>query len=66
MQQPLQYPAMQGVGQGYPAPGRGLYTSDQGSQQFMQPTSSGPQPGNQGWAQPPSAGSNWGWSGQQQ
>ncbi|PVH67912.1 hypothetical protein DL98DRAFT_256998 [Cadophora sp. DSE1049] len=55
MQPALQYPGMQGMGQGYPAPGRGLYQPDQGSQQFMQPNTSGPQPGPQGWAtqQPP-------------
>jgi hypothetical protein len=66
-QQPLQYPGMQGLGQGYPAPGRGLYP-DQGSQQFMQATSSGPQPGAQGWAPPqtPGSGGGWGWAGQQQ
>lgn len=64
--QALQYPGMQGLGQGYPAPGRGLY--DQSSQQFMQATTSGPQPGAQGWApqQPPGAGGSWGWTGQPQ
>ncbi|CAG8958911.1 hypothetical protein HYFRA_00012908 [Hymenoscyphus fraxineus] len=68
MQQPaLQYPAMQGITQGYPAPGRGLYQQDQGSQQFM-PTTSGPQPGAQGWApqQPPGSAGSWGWAGQSQ
>jgi hypothetical protein len=65
--QALQYPGMQGMGQGYPAPGRGLYP-DQGSQQFMQATTSGPQPGAQGWApqQPPGSGGSWGWGGQAQ
>jgi hypothetical protein len=65
--QALQYPGMQGMGQGYPAPGRGLYP-DQGSQQFMQATTSGPQPGAQGWApqQPPGPGGSWGWTGQPQ
>lgn len=65
--QALQYPGMQGMGQGYPAPGRGLYP-DQGSQQYMQATTSGPQPGAQGWApqQSPGPGGSWGWSGQQQ
>lgn len=68
MQTALQYTGMQGLGQGYPAPGRGLYP-DQGSQQFMQATTAGPQPGAQGWAPPqqqPGSGSNWGWSGQPQ
>lgn len=67
--QALQYPGMQGLGQGYPAPGRGLYP-DQGSQQFMQQaTTAGPQPGAQGWAPPqqqPGSGGNWGWTGQPQ
>ena len=68
MQPALQYPGMQGLGQGYPAPGRGLYQADPGSQQFMQPNTSGPQPGAQGWApqQPPASGGNWGWTGQSQ
>ncbi|KAH7330157.1 chromatin remodelling complex Rsc7/Swp82 subunit-domain-containing protein [Rhexocercosporidium sp. MPI-PUGE-AT-0058] len=64
MQPALQYPGMQGMGQGYPAPGRGLYQPEQGSQQFMQPNTSGPQPGPQGWAgqQPPGgSGGNWGY-----
>ncbi|KAK0115267.1 hypothetical protein ONS96_013730 [Cadophora gregata f. sp. sojae] len=64
MQPALQYPGMQGMGQSYPAPGRGLYQPDQGSQQFMQPNTSGPQPGPQGWAgqQPPGgSGGNWGY-----
>jgi hypothetical protein len=67
MQPALQYPGMQGMGQGYPAPGRGLY-SDQSSQQFMQATTTGPQPGAQGWAQQPQPGSGgaWGWGGQPQ
>lgn len=68
MQPALQYPGMQGLGQGYPAPGRGLYQPDQGSQQFMQPNTSGPQPGAQGWApqQAPGSGGSWGWPGQAQ
>jgi hypothetical protein len=68
MQQTMQYPGMQGIGQGYPAQGRGLYQPDQGSQQFMQPNTSGPQPGAQGWAgqQPSGSGGNWGWAGQPQ
>jgi len=68
MQPALQYPGMQGVSQGYPTPGRGLYQADPGSQQFMQPTTSGPQPGAQGWAQqqPPGAGGQWGYMGQPQ
>merc|ERR1711964_956647 len=64
MQPALQYPGMQSMGQGYPAPGRGLYQPDQGPQQFMQPNTSGPQPGSQGWAgqQPPGgSGGNWGY-----
>lgn len=66
-QPPLQYPGMQGLGQGYPAPGRGLYSADQAGQQFMQPNTSGPQPGSQGWAQQqPPGGGNWNWSGQPQ
>jgi len=67
MQPALQYPGMQGLGQGYPAPGRGLYQPDQ-SQQFMQPNTSGPQPGTHGWApqQPPGSSGTWGWAGQQQ
>lgn len=61
MQSALQYPGMQGMGQGYPTPGRGLYQPDQGAQQFMQPNTSGP-PGGPGWAgQPqPGFGGNWG------
>jgi hypothetical protein len=68
MQPALQYPGMQGLGQGYPAPGRGLYQPDQGAQQFMQPNTSGPQPGAQGWApqQQPGSGGNWGWASQPQ
>ncbi|RDL41901.1 uncharacterized protein BP5553_01880 [Venustampulla echinocandica] len=67
MQPGLQYPGMQGIGQGYPAPGRGLYQQDQ-SAQFMQPSTSGPQPGAQGWApqQPPGSGNSWGWASQPQ
>lgn len=66
MQPTLQYAGMPGMGQGYPAPGRGVYQPDQGSQQFMQPSTSGPQPGVQ-WAgqQPPGSGSTW-WAGQSQ
>lgn len=63
----FQYPGVQGVGQGYPAPGQGLYQQDRGSQHFMQQTSAGTQPGAPGWStpqQPPGPGSNWGWSGQ--
>lgn len=72
--QALQYPGMQGLGQGYPAPGRGLYP-DQGSQQYMQQgTAASPQPGAQGWAPPPppppqqqpGPGGSWGWTGQPQ
>jgi hypothetical protein len=69
MQQTMQYSGMQGMGQGYPTQGRGLYQPDQGSQQFMQPNTSGPQPGTQGWAGQQSSGSgnNWGgWAGQPQ
>ncbi|TAQ84177.1 hypothetical protein B7494_g7498 [Chlorociboria aeruginascens] len=68
MQPTLQYSGMQGLGQGYPTPGRGLYQPDQGSQQFMQQTTSAPQPGAQGWAsqQPPGSGGSWGWTGQPQ
>jgi len=67
MQPALQYPGMQGLGQGYPAPGRGLY-ADQSSQQFMQATTAAPQPGAQVWApsQQPGPGGNWGWTGQSQ
>jgi hypothetical protein len=67
MQPALQYPGMQGMGQSYPTPGRGLYQPDQSSQQYMQPTTSGPQQ-SQGWAgqQTPGSGGNWGWSGQPQ
>ncbi|KAH6678449.1 chromatin remodelling complex Rsc7/Swp82 subunit-domain-containing protein [Halenospora varia] len=68
MQPALQYPGMQGLGQGYPAPGRGLYQPDQSSQQFMQSSTSTAQPGPQGWApqQPPGASTTWGWTGQPQ
>ncbi|KAF4632457.1 hypothetical protein G7Y89_g5667 [Cudoniella acicularis] len=65
----LQYPGMQGLGQGYPAPGRGIYQPDQSSQQFMQSSTSGSQPGPQGWApqQPPGSAGTWGgWAGQPQ
>lgn len=67
-QPPLQYPGMQGLGQqGYPNPGRGMYSSDPASQQFMQPSTSGPQASNQSWAQQQSpTGANWGWNGQPQ
>jgi hypothetical protein len=67
MQPALQYPSMQGMGQGYPTPGRGLY-SDQSSQPFMQTATTGPQPGAQGWVQQPQPGSGgaWGWAGQPQ
>jgi len=66
MQPALQYPGMPGMTKGYSGPGRGMYP-DQGSQQFMQPPTSGP-PGPQGWTgqQPAGAGSTWGWSGQAQ
>ncbi|KAJ5047512.1 uncharacterized protein L3040_003336 [Drepanopeziza brunnea f. sp. 'multigermtubi'] len=62
MQPALQYPGMQGMGQGYPAPSRGLYQPDQGAQQFMQPNTSGP-PSGQGWAgqPPPGSGGSWGY-----
>ena len=65
--QAMQFTGMQGMGQGYPAPGQGLYP-DRGSQQFMQATTSGPQPGAQGWApqQPSGPGGSWGWTGQPQ
>jgi hypothetical protein len=68
MQPALQYPGMQPMGQGYPAPGRGLYQPDQGSQHFMQPNTSGPQTSAQGWPAQSGQGSggNWGWPGQQQ
>lgn len=67
MQPALQYPGMQGMAQGYPTQGRGLYP-DQSPQQFMQATTTGPQPGAQGWVpQPqPGSGSVWGWTGQPQ
>ncbi|CZT05268.1 related to nuclear localization protein NPL6 [Rhynchosporium agropyri] len=66
VQPALSYPGMQEMGQGYPAPGRGLYQPDQGpqQQQYMQPSTSGPQPGPQGWAgqQPPGgSGGTWGY-----
>jgi hypothetical protein len=67
MQPNMQYTGMQGMGQNYPTPSRGLYQSEQSSQQFMQPSTSGPQPGAQ-WAgqQPPGgSGSTW-WAGQPQ
>ena len=65
-QMSMSYPGMQAMGQGYPNPGRGLYQTDQGSQQYMQSTSA-PAPGSQGWApQPPNSGGSWGWSGQPQ
>lgn len=67
MQPPLQYAGMQNMAQGYPTAGRGLYQPDQSSQQqFMQPSTSGPQPGSQ-WAgqQPPASGNTW-WAGQPQ
>ncbi|KAK2626567.1 hypothetical protein QTJ16_003742 [Diplocarpon rosae] len=62
MQPALQYPGMQGMGQSYPAPGRGLYQPDQGTQQYMQPNTSGPQSGSQ-WAgqPPPGSGGSWGY-----
>lgn len=67
MQPGLQYPGMQGMAQGYPSQNRGLY-SDQNSQQFMQATTTGPQPGAQGWVPQPQPGSGgaWGWTGQPQ
>jgi len=68
MQPTLQYPGMPSMGQGYPAPGPGMYRGDQGTQQFMQPVTSGPQPGAQGWApqQSPGPNASWGWPGQPQ
>jgi hypothetical protein len=68
MQPGLQYQGMQGIGQSYPAPGRGVY-QDQSPQHYMQPSTAGPQPGVQGWAPPPQqpgSGGNWGWQGQPQ
>ncbi|KAM3071411.1 hypothetical protein ACMFMG_009006 [Clarireedia jacksonii] len=68
MQPTLQYPGMPSMGQGYPASGAGMYRGDQGSPQFMQPVTSGPQPGAQGWApqQSPGPNASWGWTGQPQ
>ncbi|QSZ29890.1 hypothetical protein DSL72_004408 [Monilinia vaccinii-corymbosi] len=68
MQPALQYPGMQGMGQGYSAPPRNIYQSDPGNQQFMQPVTSGPQPVFQGWAsqQPAGTSASWGWTGQAQ
>ncbi|KAB8291196.1 hypothetical protein EYC80_009884 [Monilinia laxa] len=67
IQPSLQYPSMQGMGQNYPAP-RNVYQSDSSNQQFMQPATSGPQPGAQGWApqQPAATSASWGWTGQSQ
>jgi hypothetical protein len=62
MQQPMQYPGMQGMPQGYPTPARGLYQTDQSQQQYMSQNTPGPQPTSQGWSpqHPPGQG-NWGW-----
>jgi len=68
MQPALQYPGMRGLGQGYPAPGQGLYPG-QSAQQYMQATTAGPQPGAESWApqQQAQSGQPWGgWTGQQQ
>ncbi|KAI9645003.1 hypothetical protein NHQ30_007040 [Ciborinia camelliae] len=68
MQPALQYPGMQGMGQSYPVPPRNVYQPDSNNQQFMQPATSGPQPGAQGWApqQPAGASASWSWAGQPQ
>lgn len=68
MQPALQYSGIQGMGPNYPAPPRNIYQQDSNHQQFMQPATSAPQSGAQGWAQQQPAGSSssWGWSGQSQ
>ncbi|ESZ93917.1 hypothetical protein SBOR_5676 [Sclerotinia borealis F-4128] len=68
MQPALQYAGMQGMGQGYPAPPRNIYQPDSNNQHYMQPVTSGPQPGAQGWApqQPVGTSASWGWTGQSQ
>ncbi|KAJ8071001.1 hypothetical protein OCU04_001351 [Sclerotinia nivalis] len=68
MQPALQYSGMQGMGQSYQAPPRNVYQPDSNNQHFMQPTTSGPQPGAQVWAQqqPAGTGASWGWTGQSQ
>jgi hypothetical protein len=69
MQPGLQYPGgmRPPMGQGYPAPGPALYNAPQ-SQQFMQATTAGSQPGAESWSpqQQPGQGGSWGWSAQQQ
>lgn len=66
MPQALQYPGIQGLGQGYPAPpAHNPYSSDRGSQQYMTPNTPAPQMSGQIWAgqQSPSSSNNWGWTG---
>ncbi|KAH8808247.1 chromatin remodelling complex Rsc7/Swp82 subunit-domain-containing protein [Xylogone sp. PMI_703] len=67
MQAPLPYQGMQGLGQSYQNPSRGLYQADQSSHQYLPTNTSGPQPGAQ-WATQQTQGStgNWGWTGGQQ
>ncbi|TGO19478.1 hypothetical protein BTUL_0004g01170 [Botrytis tulipae] len=68
MQPALQYSGMQGMGQNYAAPNRNIYQPESNNHQFMQPTTSGPQPSSQGWApqQPTGTSAGWGWTGQPQ
>ncbi|KAF7884646.1 uncharacterized protein EAF02_004982 [Botrytis sinoallii] len=66
MQPALQYSGMQGMGQNYAAPNRNIYQPESSNHQFMQPTTSGPQPSSQGWApqQPTGTSAGWVWTGQ--
>lgn len=65
MQQPMQYPGIQGMPQAYPSPARGIYQSDPPQQQYMQQNTPGPQSTSQGWSsQHPPAPGNWGWGNQ--
>ena len=65
MQPGMQYPGMPGLPQGYSTPSRGLYQSDQSTQQYISQTTPGQQNNPQGWPpQHPPAPGSWGWSNQ--
>ncbi|KAI1079550.1 chromatin remodelling complex Rsc7/Swp82 subunit-domain-containing protein [Whalleya microplaca] len=59
----MQYPGMQGLGQGYPNPGQGMYPPEQTPRQFMPQNPSIPQnpnmPQNPNPGAPPSGSSPW-------
>ncbi|CAD6503510.1 BgTH12-03172 [Blumeria graminis f. sp. triticale] len=63
--QNLQYTGIPGFAQNYSTPSHGIYTADRAQQQYVQPSSSGPQANNQNWTgqQPTNMGTNWAWNG---